>query len=563
MRCLFTFSKVSLFGLAFFMAGCSAGEASGDAENAQRMLGRTVLTDSGTHKAGWPGSGIEFAFEGRKATIEITDSGKGYMDLLVNDVPSILDLKPGAHEYLLVDGDAVDSFHVELTRRTESYDTGFFELGAPKIDGEFTALAPKSRKLLFLGDSITAGFGVAGTNKTCENTPKLQAPRDSYAYLAAESLDAEAHLIAISGRGVIYNWDGNPAPVMPEQLGFALPDMSEVKWDHTLFQPDAVVVLLGTNDWSVIDPGQETFRIGYRNMLSRLRQTYANAHIVTIGGPLLSGEKGAAIRDGRDWALTQLNDSNMSALDVDLADYGIIWSCNHHPGITSMKQMANTLVGHFEAALGWEGQNIPMPPVIKAPAVLPAGGEAHFGKRLEEVAAKAPINSGTILIGDSITEAWMRQRQEDFYPFSLPVRNHGVGWDVTEGAVSRLPLIDSSSPDQIFIKIGTNDISLGVPLPEMTENFDRLLSSLVEQEPQAQLYVQSVLPREADKLSRIATVNNMQAAAAKKYGAIYIDLTPVFGAEDGTLNAELTSDGLHLNDKGYSVWARELSSYVK
>jgi lysophospholipase L1-like esterase len=204
-----------------------------------------------------------------------------------------------------------------------------------------------------------------------------------------------------------------------------------------------------------------------------------------------------------------------------------------------------------------------MPPAIQAPDVLPEGGQAHFGKRLEEVSQKAPVSSGTILIGDSITEAWMWQADKETYPFNLPVGNHGVSWDVTEGAVLRLPLVEPSDPEQIFIKIGTNDISLGVPLEEMKKHFDNLLSGLREQEPQADIIVQSVLPRETDKLEKVAKVNAMQAEVTQKYGAVHIDLTDIFAADDGTLRSELTYDGLHLNEAGYAVWGNALLPYVK
>ena len=203
------------------------------------------------------------------------------------------------------------------------------------------------------------------------------------------------------------------------------------------------------------------------------------------------------------------------------------------------------------------------PVTIKAPSVLPEAGQAHFNKRVIAISAENPISSGTVLIGDSITEAWMWQRDADTYPFQLPVGNHGVGWDSTEGAISRLPLVAPSAPDKIFLKIGTNDISWGVSLSDMTEDFDTLLSRLREQEPQAQIYVQSVLPRESDKLEKIARVNAMQADFTEKHGATYIDLTLIFAQADGTLRADFTEDGLHLNDAGYAVWGEALLSYTR
>ena len=131
----------------------------------------------------------------------------------------------------------------------------------------------------------------------------------------------------------MYNWDANPEAVMPAQLDFALPDHGELGlWDHSQFMPQVIVTLLGTNDWSVINPGQDQFRSGYRDMLKDLRHRFPDAHIVAVGGPLLDGEKGASIRDGIDWAMAQLEDANISSLDLTLYDGALKWSCNSHPG---------------------------------------------------------------------------------------------------------------------------------------------------------------------------------------------------------------------------------------
>jgi lysophospholipase L1-like esterase len=206
---------------------------------------------------------------------------------------------------------------------------------------------------------------------------------------------------------------------------------------------------------------------------------------------------------------------------------------------------------------------VALTPRIEAPAILPEAGQTHFGKRLEEISSLPPVKGGTALIGDSITEGWLLYSNIEAYPFNAPVANHGVSWDVTEGAVYRLPLVEPSEPDQIFIKIGTNDISLRVPLANMERHFDDLLSSLRDQEPQAELFVQSVLPRETEKLAYVSQVNVMQAKLAQKYAAVFIDLTGVFAAKDGALRNDLTYDGLHLNAAGYAVWGEALSPFIK
>ncbi len=515
---------------------------------------------------GWPGSGVAFSFEGNYATIAVTDGGAGLMDLVVNGEHSVIKLEPGKNTVQVGDG-TFGTYHARLTRRSEFYDTGYFGISSPtpiSFGGDegkgFLSTKYSERKILFLGDSITAGFGVGGFTKSCGNTPALHAPLESYAMLAADGLNAEPQLIAISGRGVVHNWDANPAPVMPAQLDFALPDSPDTSWDHAQFMPDVIVTLLGTNDWSVIDPGRDKFRAGYRDMLSGLRERFPNAHIVTVSGPLLDGEQGAAIRDGIDWAMSDLSDENISTLDLKLADFGYVWSCNSHPGQTSMKVMANDLMRHIKTVTEWDFEPIETQVLINPPDILPVDGKMHFNTRVAEIADFPQQDGGTLLIGDSITEAW---RDTPFRQSLLPqdLSNHGVSWDTSSGVIRRLPQILTNEPDRVFLKIGTNDISLGRTVEQIAQDVSAVVQAIRDRHPKTDIYLQSVLPREADKLERVAAVNQKYAQIAAATGAIYIDLTDRFAAQDGTLRPDLTYDGLHLTNEGYAVWAEALKPY--
>jgi len=306
---------------------------------------------------GWPGNGFALSFEGTTLSTTLTDSGEGIMDLFVNGKESRLDLDPGTNTYTLIDSSVVKRFTVKLTRRTEVFDTGLFVLEAVKADGKIKPIKVSDREILFLGDSITAGFGLRGDTKDCDYRPETNAPMNSYASLTADQFGAERQIIAISGRGVIHNWNGNQAPVMPLQIDSALPDNGG-KWDHNLFKPDVVVVALGTNDWSVINPGEEKFRQGYERMLRDLRVRFPGAQIITVNGPLLTGEKLLAVRHGIDGAMTALADPNISTLDLELAKTGQIWSCLSHPGRDSMKVMADKLGAFIENKTGWTYQDI-------------------------------------------------------------------------------------------------------------------------------------------------------------------------------------------------------------
>lgn len=550
-------SSIAL-GAAVCVLGCAAQNPGAADLSLVEPLGRYAMTDAGEHMMAWPGSGLRFAYEGGSVSVEIDDDGRGFMDVIVNGNHRVLDLEPGRNHYRLVDAES-GTHDVQITRRSEFYDTGGFTISPPEFDGQ-AVLKPvfqSGREILFVGDSITAGFGVGGDTKDCANTPTLHSPTESYAMMTADIFDAEPHLIAISGRGVIYNWDNNPAPVMPTQIDFALPDDKTVVWDHSDFTPDVVVTLLGTNDWSVINPGRMKFRQGYSDMLLDLRKRHPDAHIVTVSGPLLGGEQGAAIRDSIDWAMDNLMDPNISTLDLDLSHTGLRWSCNSHPGRESMRAMTRELSEHIARKTGWDFKSA-LPAI--APPDLPPGGLQHFAKRVAEIDAAPRIDGGVMLVGDSITEAWAWQ--DGVFPVT-PVSNHGVGWDSTEGTLARLPQMARDNPDAILVKIGTNDISLGVPKAQMYKNLDALLGELTSEHPDADVMLQAILPREADRMAEVTDINAQYKKIATQHGVAWLDFTDAFADTSGQLKPELTDDQLHLNAQGYALWADQLRPYLQ
>lgn len=579
------FWTVALAAAVFFL-GCSGPNVSlspDEEPKSSHLLGRYVpvikeLETPGEvqgasivkgYQMGWPGSGIAFRFEGNAALVSIEDSGQGIMDVSINGVESQLDLKPGKHLYPIVKSEARGVFDVKVTRRTEVFDTGLFTIDLPDFASfggqdlpEPLPFSLPNKRVLFLGDSITAGFGVRGDTKDCQYNPSTNAPYKAYAGLTAEMLDAQAQFIAISGRGVVHNWDANPAPVMPAQIDFALPDHGELgTWDHNEFVPDVIVTTLGTNDWSVINPGQDKFRSGYRDMLKGLRERFPDAHILAANGPLLDGQKGASIRDGIDWAMGGLKDENMSTLDFTLFDGALKWSCNFHPGRNSMNKMANQLSAHISAVTGWtyEPLSLPKPHLIAPPDYMYSGGKAHFRSRLPEIDAQPVLNGGILLAGDSITEGWLSQDVD----FGVAVSNHGIGWDTVTGLKSRLPQMLRHSPDKIFILIGTNDIGYNRTPEDMAQELSDIIDVFQREKPDVKIYIQSVMPREGPAMPSVNSINSAYKDLAAEQGVTYIDLGSEFAAADRTLKPDLTYDGLHLNAQGYQVWEKILKAYIE
>ncbi|MEM8766265.1 MAG: GDSL-type esterase/lipase family protein [Pseudomonadota bacterium] len=164
----------------------------------------------------------------------------------------------------------------------------------------------------------------------------------------------------------------------------------------------------------------------------------------------------------------------------------------------------------------------------------------------------------TVFVGDSITAggAW-----HELFP-DLQVVNRGIGGDVTTGVLARLPQIASGEPRQVFLLIGTNDLAFGVSEEEVVANVRRIVEEISAASPQTEIYVQSVLPRAVEYRDRVERLNQAVKDAVAG-SANWIDLYPLFLADDGSIDDGFSNDELHLNGAGYLVWRDAIRDYVQ
>lgn len=157
-----------------------------------------------------------------------------------------------------------------------------------------------------------------------------------------------------------------------------------------------------------------------------------------------------------------------------------------------------------------------------------------------------------VLLGDSLS-LW-------FPPEGLPGGrlwlNQGISGDTVSGILNRLSALSQTRPDSIYVMAGINDLRRGEADSEILWNFREIMRRLREEHPQAQVVVQSILPTRFAAIpnSRIRNINKQLAAIAQEEGARYLDIYTYFTDEQGNLRRDLTTDGLHLNPRGYSVW---------
>jgi lysophospholipase L1-like esterase len=315
------------------------------------LLGRYTPAPSGGWVIGWPGSGIEFRFQGSAASIDVEDDGRNGLIIETDGVRRVVMLRSGTQRVDLLKNDRPGKHHITIRRKTESYESAYTTLRPPRLTGRLIAKPDYRHRILFVGDSITAGYGLEGEDQYCGHDYAKNIPDQSYAALLAKRLDADYHLIAISGRGVVFNYNDDPRPNMLAQWSLALPDAT-ARWDHKAWIPDAVVVSLGTNDWSTQMPGIG-FTTNYAALLHLIATDYPSARIVAVSGPLLNAEKNKVADAAIDDAISRVAKRGIAVTRarMTLADSGVRYSCNWHPGRDSMAHMAQQLIAPLTVGL--------------------------------------------------------------------------------------------------------------------------------------------------------------------------------------------------------------------
>lgn len=232
-----------------------------------RCLGRSLPGE--TLPLYWTGSGFELRFTGTALHIEYENRSVAtdeWIRVTLNGTTMIRMAVPAGrgHLCLLRNLPEGQTWDVRLYKETQPQpaEEGFsLALHSLSCDGELLPPPARTCRIECLGDSITSGEGLAGPTSLIGWSSNVFSSDGHYMFRAAELLNAEARVVSMSGWGIFCGWDGDRSSNLPsiyEQVcatgGAAVPH------DFSLWQPDAVVINLGTNDNGAFNLPQEQKR---------------------------------------------------------------------------------------------------------------------------------------------------------------------------------------------------------------------------------------------------------------------------------------------------------------
>jgi lysophospholipase L1-like esterase len=340
--------------------GGASGTATVDAPAmdtpALRFVGRFDTSDPAGPRFAWSGSGILARFSGTSVGVRL--AGAQQYTVLIDGALQPKLTSTGALDPL-ASGLASGEHTVEVYRRTEAnqgeaqflgFDFGAGQLLAP-------AAAPEHR-IEIIGDSISAGYGDEGT-LPCGFSADTENHYLTYGAITARNVAADLVTIAWSGKGVVCNYGDDAAACtdpMPTYFDRILPERADSAWSFASYQPQAVVINLGTNDFSTtVDPSNADFEGAYAALLERVRAAYPDAFILCTVGPLLAGADLATARaaiSGGVAAFAAAGGSNVRAWDMNVANADPP-GCDYHPNLATHRAMADALTAELRAELGW------------------------------------------------------------------------------------------------------------------------------------------------------------------------------------------------------------------
>ena len=294
----------------------------------------------------WPGTYFRAAFRGRKVFFRV-GKGEEILHIVVDGKKGkpLVKPTPGIYEVAKL---SKGKHRIEVFVATESQagpDT-FGGMGIPKGEKALT-VARRKRQIEFIGDSYTVGFGNLSPTQKCTDAEVWARTDDPKAFgpKTARHYDADYQVNAISGRGVVRNYNGYKGDTLPEAYPYVLFDKAQT-YDDPTWKPQVVVIGLGTNDFSTaLHPGEQwktreelhaDYEAAYVKFLDALRARDPNAYmIVWAAHGEVEREAQKAVQQ-----FEQQGGGNITYLPMNGLQFS---ACDSHPSLADEKVIAGRL----------------------------------------------------------------------------------------------------------------------------------------------------------------------------------------------------------------------------
>lgn len=195
------------------------------------------------------------------------------------------------------------------------------------------------------------------------------------------------------------------------------------------------------------------------------------------------------------------------------------------------------------------------------------------------------------LFSDHLVDVWSHSLEPFSYDFAFygdsrvigadwvsefsdySVVNLGIGGDIVSGLIRRLPLLKAADVKYCFVAIGGNDcLSSNFNTEVFEQQYRTLLTSLSEMKIDTYVCTIAGITGSGNNFDKatikrgntnIALANNIIENLCSSMSVPLIDMAKLMNNEDGSLNPNLSTDGIHFNSKGNKIWFDTVRPFVE
>ena len=230
-----------------------------------RILGRTASRAEGPLPMHWTASGVLFDLRASSLSVDVeadyTDHAP-WISLSLNGQDILrMPLQKGRHTLSLLQGlDPSQPHVVRILRESQAMPADprcHVLLHGLSHDGALAPLSEPTRRIEFIGDSLTSAEGAWGCPADTEWLPVWFAGAKGYPQRIGDKLNADIRVISQSGWGICSGWDNDPNSRIPKYYRQVCGvtgsrDGGDTAYDFDSWKPNLVVCALGANDWNAL-----------------------------------------------------------------------------------------------------------------------------------------------------------------------------------------------------------------------------------------------------------------------------------------------------------------------
>ncbi|MES2651112.1 MAG: SGNH/GDSL hydrolase family protein [Bacteroidota bacterium] len=323
-----------------------------------QYIGRVDFSNSLKPKMWASGAYVIIKFSGTFCELDINDeviygSVHNYLEIKVDNQASYrIQLKNKENKITLAK-DLPKGEHTIIICKNTEFENGYVEIVGFTCEKLLVPPAMQKRKMEFIGDSITCGFGSDESEIGCGTKGGQWYDQhnafNAYGPITARSLNAQYHLSSVSGIGLIHSCCDKKI-LMPQVFDKINMAKNELSWDFNRYQPDVVTVCLGQND-GVQD--STAFCSAYVKFAQTLRDYYPKAKLVFLTSPMADKILKAALVK----YITAVKETLAKQGEKNIGAYFFkkqsTKGCGSHPSLVEQKEIATELTAYLKKEMKW------------------------------------------------------------------------------------------------------------------------------------------------------------------------------------------------------------------